>query len=170
MPLLTTPTADIAVTYTWDPTQNGFVIDMPLTPWGDLPLVAGPSRLQQDVTRWLQAPQGSDPTNPTFGNPLFALPGRPMSGNPAVTIASMVTQAEAYFLASQQAAAMAGFVSTDEQVDHFGPSFVTPIGAGGVPYDPVARGAVPTSYLVAFLIYTRAQTTLQLAANLPVTT
>lgn len=170
--VLTTPTADLRLVYSYDDARGVTVVDLALTPGGDLALVAGSDRLAQDVTRWLLTPQGADPTDPTYGNPLYSLVGRPAGPDPAGTLQQMVTQAEGAFLSRQQQEAALGYLALDQQVDHFTdvqvdavlPSGNTATVSAGVGSVPV----VPAAYRLSFTIVTRAGTQVPVATTLPV--
>jgi|GEM_PF-2670825 len=158
LPSLTTPTADLKLSFSLN-ADNQLVVDAPFGPSGDLQLVTGINRLIQDIVRWLLTPQGDNPLDPTYGNPLFAELGRP-SGDVGSIFVSMVTQAQNYFLVRQQQMAAQGLLALDEQVQAFTDLQVT-IGDGSV----LTIGQV----LVQFTVISRAGTTAQLVAPFSVT-
>lgn len=153
---LATPTSDLKIAYSVDAASGSLVVEWPLSPYNDLSLIAGTPRLVQDVVRWLLTPVGSNPLDPTFGNPLFSLLGRP-SGDLTDVFFSMVKQAEGDFLARQQQAAAQGFLSLDEQVDSFsdptitfGDGNLTPFGSASVSFTIYTRSGVASQALVPF--------------------
>ena|SRR5579885_353660 len=135
---LSTPTADLALLYDFDPATAQFTVGLGLTAGGDLAVVAGPDRLMQDVTRWLLAPQGSNPFDPQWGNPLIGQLLRPQAADTSVYL-DMVRQAEDYFISQQASAAALGFLSTDEQVASITATVSTQAGQVTVAYTIVAR-------------------------------
>jgi phage baseplate assembly protein W len=117
---LTTPTADIGLIYTAPGVLDASAgqVELALTPAGDLQRVVGLRRLQQDITRWLLTPRGAVPFEPSYGNPLLVLWGRPVD-LALSDVASMVASAEDDFVQRQALAAAQGYLALDEQVDHF---------------------------------------------------
>lgn len=118
MALPPSPVSDIKLQWYIDSTTGRLTVDVVRAPDGTLMTVHGADRVVQDVTRWLLTPLGSDPNNPSFGNPLFSQLGRP-SSNTTEVIRDMVSQAQQYFIQYQSQAAAQGYLSTDEQVQQF---------------------------------------------------
>ena len=161
-------TADLGFTFTVD-SAGVAIVDLQQTPAGDLLLLTGGPRLAQDVLIWLLVPQGSDQTDPPFGNPLFGLVGRAPLDNPLTVLSSMVDQAEAAFLARQVQEVALGLRTTDEQVQAFSGTRITPLFAeGGVPLpDGTPTGVAPMAYRITFNIITTAGTVLPVTGTVP---
>lgn len=111
------PTADIKLVFSQLP-DGRLGVDYALTPSGDLAFVTGINRLVQEVTRWLLTPRGNNPFDPTYGNALFSLMGRPANQDTSAFIA-MVDQTQADLVSRQSTEAASGFLALDEQIDHF---------------------------------------------------
>lgn len=150
MPLLT-PTADAGITYQQSD-SGSLVINLNLTPFPfgttqDINIVTGAGRLEQDIIRWFLTPQGANAFDTNFGNPLFSLLGR-ASADQAL-VASLVQQCEDYFLQRQNIEAAQGYLSIDEQVDHFDPPTITFDGQGSANIQiPVVSRSGNTSQII----------------------
>jgi hypothetical protein len=155
--MATTSTGDLKLLFGIN-AQGTLTVDFARTPNGDLALVTGLPKLVQEIIRWLLSPIGSNPLQPTWGNPLFGLLGQPSGGTDIMR--AMVEQAEASFIALQASAAAQGFLALDEQVDHFenlhialggspNPNGVhLPVGTAVISFTVVARsGASQNAFL-----------------------
>lgn len=144
---VTTPTSDIWLDYSAG--SNGEIeVDFVHDSSGDYKLASGGDRLRQDVLRWLLTPIGQNPFDPGFGNPLFGLLGRATGS--AQPFLDMLRQAQQYFIQRQSDDAAQGWLSLDEQIDHFGP--------------PTIKNPSPGVVTLSFLIYTKSASSVSVTA------
>jgi hypothetical protein len=116
-PLLQGPSGVFALSTDYDEGTGMTTVEMVRTPSGAWKVLAGLERLEQDARLFLLTPVGSDPLNPTWGNQVLDFLGEALD-DPTIVQRPLLDSLK-QFQAWQAIQAKQGYLTPDEQADHF---------------------------------------------------